>query len=382
MVLRMERESQVLDIIENVYSAALDGGQWPTALTAIADLLGGVDTTLEVHREAGARPLFFAAGSRLPPSSVDDYLSHYAQICPRIPYLTTLATGSVGHDHAFLSERQMDQDEFYADFLGPEDLRYFAAGTLMNRPGMLGGVYVHRSPRQGPADEATLSLLKHLVPHLARALRLHFHLKMQSAREVGFLALIDRLPQAVVTLDDRSEIQFANEPAAAILKKADGVELHGRRLRLADAAANGRMTKALNDLFKGDLGAESLTDGQIVARRPSGRPPYVLAMYRLSAFRTVYENMAGPTAAIFIYDSAAAVRPRAPLLAQAFSLTRREAELAVALLQGRSLRERAEARGVKISTERSHLKSLMHKTGTRRQAELVRLLAGFVAQIN
>ena len=59
--MRMARESQVLDIIENVYSAALDGERWPTALTA-ADLLGGVDTTLEVHREAGARPLFFIAG--------------------------------------------------------------------------------------------------------------------------------------------------------------------------------------------------------------------------------------------------------------------------------------------------------------------------------
>lgn len=141
----------------------------PAALTAIADLLGGVDTTLEVHREVSAKPLFFAAGKRLPSVGIEDYLSHYAPICPRIPYFKTLAHGSVCHDYDFISEWQMDRDEFYADFLGPAGLRYAAAGILFNRPGKLGGVYVHRSQSQGQADTSDLSALWRLVPHVARA---------------------------------------------------------------------------------------------------------------------------------------------------------------------------------------------------------------------
>lgn len=374
----MVQESQVLDFVGDIYSAALDGARWPAVLTALADLLGGLDTTLEVHRDVGARPLFFTAGNRLPELGVDDYLGHYASICPRIPYLATLAAGSVGHDLDFISEQQMDRDAFYADFLGPDDLRYFAAGILINQPGMLGGAYVHRTPRQGAADKATLSLLKQLVPHLSRALDLHFQLESQHARETRFLDLIGRLPKAIVTLDDQGDVLFANEAAAAAIRKGDGLVLLGRRLHLSDAAANRRMAVALKDVLTDALAVEPSINSQVFAPRPSGHAPYVLAVHRLSGFRAVYEDPAAPAAVVFIHDPELPGQISAPALAQTFSLTRRESELALALLQGRTLREQADSRGVKVSTERTHLKSLLQKTGTHRQTDLVRLLARFV----
>ena len=377
----MAREARVLDVVDDIYSAALDGERWPGVLTALADLLGGVDATLEVHREVGARPLFFAAGDRLPQSGVEDYLGYYAHVCPRIPYFARLAAGSIGYDYDFMSDRDMDRDEFYADFLGPSDFRYFAGGILINRPGALGGVYVHRSKRQGHADEADLALLKRLVPHLARALDLHHRLERQCARDRGFLALIDRLPQAIVTLDGRGQVQFANDAAAEIAKQGDGVALNGRRLHVTDATANRCLSAALKHLLEGDPDAGFSTSSQLVARRPSGRAAYVLILHRLPGIQAIYEDAAAPAAAVFIYDPETPVRPHGAALAQAFSLTPREAELAVGLLQGRTLQEQAELRGVKISTERDHLKTLMQKTDTHRQADLVRLLTGFAVQI-
>ena len=371
----------ILDAVENIYSAALDDARWPAALTAFADILGGVDATLEVHRQVGDRPLFFAAGDRLPQSGVEDYLGYYAHICPRIPYFARLATGSIGYDYDFMSDRQMDRDEFYADFLGAYDLRYFTAGILINRPGVLGGVYVHRSKRQGHADEADLALLKRLVPHLARALDLHHRLERQCARDRGFLALIDRLPQAIVTLDARGQVQFANDAATEIARQGDGVALNGGRLHVADAGANKRMAAALKDLLQGDSVAGLATSRQLIACRPSGRAAYVLILHRLPGFRAVYQDAVAPAAAVFIYDPEMPVRPQGAALAQAFALTPREADLAVGLLQGRTLQEQAGLRGVKVSTERGHLKTLMQKTDTHRQADLVRLLAGFAAQI-
>ena len=51
MDLPMARETRVLEVVENIYSAALDGERWPMALTGLADLLGSVDTTLEVWED-------------------------------------------------------------------------------------------------------------------------------------------------------------------------------------------------------------------------------------------------------------------------------------------------------------------------------------------
>lgn len=139
------------------------------------------------------------------------------------------------------------------------------------------------------------------------------------------------------------------------------------------------MAAALNDYLKGGPDAGISSSDHVVARRPSGRPAFVLVLRRLPGIGTVYEDSVAPAIAVFISDPEMSAQPRASVLAQVFSLTRREADLAVALLQGWTLRDQADARGVKISTERSHLKSLMQKTGTHRQADLVRLLSGFVA---
>jgi DNA-binding CsgD family transcriptional regulator len=55
-------------------------------------------------------------------------------------------------------------------------------------------------------------------------------------------------------------------------------------------------------------------------------------------------------------------------------LTNSEVEVANGLMAGLSLEQIAEAREVSRGTARVQLKSLLHKTGTRGQGELIRLL--------
>ncbi len=71
--------------------------------------------------------------------------------------------------------------------------------------------------------------------------------------------------------------------------------------------------------------------------------------------------------------SSAAPLPDARLidLQATFALTRSEAEVALAMVRGASLRQIAEARGVSINTVRNQVKSAMAKTATRRQIDLV-----------
>jgi DNA-binding CsgD family transcriptional regulator len=62
-------------------------------------------------------------------------------------------------------------------------------------------------------------------------------------------------------------------------------------------------------------------------------------------------------------------------LVELFGLTPAEAQLAVALLAGKRLGRIAADRGVQLPTVRNQLRAVLAKTGTGRQAELVRLLA-------
>ncbi len=200
-------------------------------------------------------------------------------------------------------------------------------------------------------------------------------------RETRFGDLLDRLPQAIVALNRRGRVLFANAAARRVLNEADGLALRNRQLHVVDTAASTEMCKMFDDLFRDGQGAGLSAGGQVVVRRTSGQPALVLAGFRLAGGPADFEDVFAPAAVLFIYDPAAKAYPPASALAQAFNLTRREAGLAAALLQGQTLHEHAAARGVKITTVRTQLLSLMRKTDTHSQADLVRLLSGYAAAL-
>jgi DNA-binding CsgD family transcriptional regulator len=81
-----------------------------------------------------------------------------------------------------------------------------------------------------------------------------------------------------------------------------------------------------------------------------------------------------PAVLLQVADPSARANPQRALLVEAFGLTPAEADLATDLLAGLSVREIAAASERSVATVRTHLASLLAKTGTARQSELVRLL--------
>jgi DNA-binding CsgD family transcriptional regulator len=95
-------------------------------------------------------------------------------------------------------------------------------------------------------------------------------------------------------------------------------------------------------------------------------------------------DLGGPriAAIVFLKQDAAETEPHSEAaLRKRFKLTPAEAHLAVCLLQGKSLSEIWEERGVTESTLRRQLGYLFDKTGVRRQAELVRVLMSGTPQM-
>jgi DNA-binding CsgD family transcriptional regulator len=68
------------------------------------------------------------------------------------------------------------------------------------------------------------------------------------------------------------------------------------------------------------------------------------------------------------------IDPSAETVQRLFAITAAEARLTLQLLQGRTLAQASEKLGISVETARTHLKHVLAKTGTRRQADLVRLM--------
>ena len=85
--------------------------------------------------------------------------------------------------------------------------------------------------------------------------------------------------------------------------------------------------------------------------------------------------------ALFVVDPEEGRTASSEVLEGMYDLTHSEAELVRTLASGVSLEQAAKVRGVSVNTARSHLKRAFAKTGTARQAELLRLVVAGVGAI-
>jgi DNA-binding CsgD family transcriptional regulator len=79
-------------------------------------------------------------------------------------------------------------------------------------------------------------------------------------------------------------------------------------------------------------------------------------------------------AVAFVADPDRAIDIPDATLAELYHLTPAESAVVRELVLGRSVEEIAERLGIALSTARTHIKRILSKTETRRQADLIRLI--------
>jgi DNA-binding CsgD family transcriptional regulator len=190
---------------------------------------------------------------------------------------------------------------------------------------------------------------------------LHLHVEA----EMGTAALNNQ-DLAVLIVDRDGEMRFANTSAEAILRRGDGLTMVRGRLTATSAEM------ALSGLLAGAV--ERHHGGAMAVSRPFGHQPYHVLVAPLAPQSALVGAWQRPL--VLISDPERRTPLSADLLAQLFRFTAAESRLAMALLAGAEPAEYATANGVSLATVRTQLRALLAKTGTRRQAELVRLLGG------
>lgn len=105
-----------------------------------------------------------------------------------------------------------------------------------------------------------------------------------------------------------------------------------------------------------------------------GIPGYVVHIAPLANSASFGPGAASTKAIVFIYDLRTAARVPARRLVELYGLTAAEAQAAVQLPAGGSIEEIASRLSVRANTLKSQLKAVYTKTGTCRQADLLKLL--------
>jgi DNA-binding CsgD family transcriptional regulator len=214
-----------------------------------------------------------------------------------------------------------------------------------------------------PADRA---LLASLAPFLPQAARLHRQLVDRSA----LTTLLDHLVLGVILLDDRSRVTYANRSAAELLDVEAGLSDAGR-----PGARDARTEALYRTLPRG--GGEDLG---LYHHPIDGRPLQIMAT-PLSWPNPLGGEARNFARAIFVGDPKLSRGAPIQNLGVAYGFTKSETKLAWLLVGDMTLAEAAAQLGITQNTARTVLKRILAKTGTNRQASLVRLLLSGPAQL-
>jgi DNA-binding CsgD family transcriptional regulator len=276
----------------------------------------------------------------------------------------------IGTSEQLCPFRELSRSEYYNDFLKSLGIDH-AAFVLLQRTrhgdAILG---IYRSRRQGEFDESALDVLRLLLPHVQRAFNLHLKISDLKARTGGLTAALDMMPTGVVLVGAKGEIVLMNRTASAILARRDGLVATPAGLRAQCVSESNHLERLIRQGVAAFAGAGFSPAGLLISR--SQQPP-------LQVLVTPAKNLAldithAACAVVFITDPAQKERPLQDVLGTFFGLTPAEARVAGMLGGGSSPREIAQRLDVSSNTIKSQLASIYGKTGTSRQAQLVRLL--------
>jgi DNA-binding CsgD family transcriptional regulator len=187
----------------------------------------------------------------------------------------------------------------------------------------------------------------------------------------GSAQILNRLPQGVILVDAEARVIFANRAAESMLRVERSLCLGRDGLRAEIPGETHRLRHMIAECAAPRLGLGS-AGGRLRLSREHGGPLTVLVAPHHTRFGWI--DVVCPRAILFITDPEATTNVRQQWLCEDFGLTPAEAGVAVEVLEADGLQAAAGRLGISLATARTHLAHVFDKTGTRRQAELVRLI--------
>jgi DNA-binding CsgD family transcriptional regulator len=366
-------EDRLVMLVGQIYESACDRTRWPTFLQSFRDAIGASAVHLAIDDFANDKAAVTTALGH-DPRFLSLYAEYYSSRDVWIRGRPHPPSGQTVLGQRLVRDEELVKTEFYTDFLRPQGLFHVVAGCILRERTTSVDIAALRPKNGGPFGASEERLVRTLMPHLQRAVQLHRRLSAAELTSRSLAESMDRLPYGVILLDDRGRVLLANGVARGQLAARDGLAEDRGTLGASDRSESSALRALVAEALDLTVG-QRLGGGVLRLSRPSGARALSLlvAPFKRAAVDPFGDRQ--PAAVVFVSDPDKRIDAPADLLARLHGLSPAEASVAAEVLEGGSLSDVAERLGITRNTANTHLKRVFDKTGTRRQSDLVRLLA-------
>lgn len=367
-------------LIEGLYDAALRPEAWPAVMADLRDFVGGYSAAIYAKDIRGAAGGVYHDDGVLSAHYKMLYFEHYASLDPATPAHLFTGIDQPISTADFIDYEEFTQSRFFREWAAPQGIADFITAPIEKSGGWAAMFGVFRHVDQGLVDAPMRRRMRLVVPHVRRAVLIGRVIEQGDARAAKLGDTLDGLSAGLFLVDAQGRIVHANAAGTALLEAAVAVAQRRQRLVPLDRGAAASLAEVLAMAAMGDeaVGTRGIS---IPIEAADGEHFVAHVLPLTSGARRSTGASYHAVAAVFV-QRATLTAPEAPeVLARTFGLTVSELRVLVAIVEAGGVAETARQLGIAETTVKTHLHRVFAKTGTSRQAELVKLLAGFASPL-
>jgi DNA-binding CsgD family transcriptional regulator len=376
----MDQAKKLSELISEIYDAALDPSLWRDVVGRAGRFVGGSTAAIfSKDPVAGSGNVYYE--SAVDPYYRKLYCDEHVKLGPSVTGDDQRAgTGQLIAVADLMPYREFLDTPFYKERAHPQGPVDCVSAMLDNSVtgAALFGVFRHQ--HDGMVDDETRRRMRLIVPHIRRAVLIGRHIDLRSVEAATFADTLDGLSAGMCLVDAVGHILHANVACQAILDAGDFLTAIEGRL----VARDPKVDQAFRELFAaaGNGDAASGAQGIAVSLRSWDGSRYVAHVLPLTSSARRLAGIAySATSALFLCKVATEIPSSPDVIARAYNLTPTELRVLLAIVEVGGVPQVATALGVAESTVKTHLSRLFVKTGTGRQADLVKIVAGFATPL-
>ncbi len=364
----MGEDEKLRDLIGCIYDCAIAPANWSPTLQQVVAHIGGEAAAISTQSPYRRQFRLISQWGISP--DFQRSMTESAAINPMISM-----GWLVGIDEPFSGEDALGRENylksrFYNEVIAPSGYYDTAQTVLARKVDHFSSLSV---PCERPISDVMLERLRVVAPHVRRAVSISELLDVQSQQSSTLSAAFDLLRIGVILVDGRSRIIHANSAGRRLLDQRNAIRRDGDFLACCDPRATGELMRSIERATLGDPVEPARSTGVLPIGHADGCD---LAAWILPLDGHARADLAagsGASVAVFIQSLGDVQALPDELFEKRFGISPAECRVLAMLTQGMTVKETAAALGISEPTTRTHLQKLLQKTGTDRQATLIRL---------
>jgi DNA-binding CsgD family transcriptional regulator len=367
----LAEDEMLTQLIGRIYDAALAPALWPDTLARIAGFVGGQAAGI-FSKDSISKDSTPHCHFGVDPKQMQIYSETHSRLDP-FSNLRFFDVGQIVSIPELVPYDEFCDGRFFREWMEPQGW-VDAATCVLEKSGLrCSFLTIIRGEEQGAVDDQMRERMALLAPHVHRAVPIGKVIDLEQIRTAALANVLDGLSAGLFLIAADGTLMHANSAGDGMLVDEDCLRSSCGRLEICDPLMNTVLQEALAAAVQVGANVDNLTLPMIALNGDR----YLINVLPLSSGARRNDRVAHPTRAAVFVQKATLDGLVPQVMARAFDLTPTELRVLLAIIEFGGIPQAASMLGVADSTVKTHVGRLFEKTGSSRQADLVKLAAGY-----